>query len=184
MKTFEAHTLAEWRQWLAAHHDRESEVWLIFHKRHTGKSSIAYLDALDEALCFGWIDSLVRRIDDARFARKFTPRRADSIWSAVNRKRYAELAASGRLAPPGKERAPTERHYAPRKKSAALPLPRYIKAALEKNPVAKRTFDSLAPSYRRNYIGWIDSAKQQQTKDRRLDEAIRLLAAGKKLGLK
>ena len=183
MKTFEAWTLEQWRAWLTKHHDRESEVWLIFHKRHTGKESIAYTDALDEALCFGWVDSLVKRLDDDRYARKFTPRRADSIWSDVNRKRYAKLEAGGRLMPPGKSRAPTARRYPVRKKRA-WKLPKYIQDALDKEPAALRTFKSLPPSQRRNYIGWIDSAKKEETKARRLDEAIRLLAAGQKLGLK
>ncbi len=76
MKTFYAATRQRWRTWLAGHHDSESEIWLIFHKKHTGKPAIAYKDALDEALCYGWIDSLVKRIDDNRYARKFTPRRS------------------------------------------------------------------------------------------------------------
>src|SRR5215207_4199963 len=99
MKTFLARTADQWREWLAEHHDSESEVWLICHKLHTGITSIDYTDALDEALCFGWVDSLVKRLDDRRFARKFTPRRADSRWSATNRKRYAALKASRRLKP-------------------------------------------------------------------------------------
>ena len=94
VKTFVAQTADQWRKWLDEHHDSESEVWLIFHKLHTGVASIAYLDALDEALCFGWVDSLVKRLDDSRYARKFTPRKADSRWSAINRKRYAALKAS------------------------------------------------------------------------------------------
>ena len=99
MKTFVAQTADQWREWLSEHHDSESEVWLIFHKLHTGVGSIAYMDALDEALCFGWVDSLVKRLDDARYARKFTPRKADSRWSTINRKRYAALKAAGRLKP-------------------------------------------------------------------------------------
>jgi len=95
MKTFLARTADQWREWITEHHDSESEVWLIFHKLHTGMASIAYKDALDEALCFGWVDSLVKRLDDRRYARKFTPRRADSRWSTTNRKRYAPLKASG-----------------------------------------------------------------------------------------
>ena len=83
-------TLDEWREWLAEHHDSESEVWLIFHKLHTGVASIDYKEALDEALCFGWVDSLLKRLDDRRYARKFTPRRADSRWSTTNRERYAD----------------------------------------------------------------------------------------------
>ena len=184
MKTVEARTLEQWRRWLTAHHDSESEVWLIFYKRHTGKECIAYLDALDEALCFGWVDSLVKRLDEDRYARKFTPRRADSIWSAVNRKRYAELAASGRLMEPGKRRAPTARRYPASIENRSTTPPRYIRDALKKHPAALRNFEALAPSHRHNYIAWIDSAKKDETKQRRLAEAIRLLAAGQKLGLK
>ncbi|HEV3217204.1 MAG TPA: YdeI/OmpD-associated family protein [Vicinamibacterales bacterium] len=183
LKTLEVNGCHEWRKWLAEHHDAESEVWLVFYKRQTGRPSIAYHDALDEALCFGWIDSLVKRFDDARYARKFTPRKPDSKWSAINRKRYAELKASGRLMPAGVNRAPTDRRDDARRVFPSK-IPRYIQLALEERPRARAYFDSLAPSYRRMYIAWIDSAKQQETKARRLREAIALLAAGKKLGLK
>ncbi len=186
MKTIGAQTADQWRKWLDEHHDSESEVWLIFHKLHTGVASIAYLDALDEALCFGWVDSLVKRLDDSRYARKFTPRKADSRWSAINRKRYAALKASGRLKPGGINRAPTGRSYGPRPPRFQMPatVPRHIQAALEKHPAARRYFEGLAPSHRRRYIGWIESAKHEETKARRLNEAIRLLIAGKPLGLK
>jgi len=183
LKTFDPRTPEQWRRWLADHHDSESEVWLVFHKRHTGRASIAYEDAIDEALCFGWVDSLIKRLDDARYARKFTPRKPDSKWSTVNRKRYAQLEANARLMPAGLERAPTDRSYdAPR--PSLSKIPQYIQEALRKRPTARSYFESLAPSHRRRYIGWIDSAKQHETKMRRLQEAIRLLAAGKKLGLK
>ena len=182
LKTLDVQTLEQWRSWLADHHGSESEVWLVFHKRHTGRTCIAYEDALDEALCFGWVDSLVKRLDDARYGRKFTPRKPDSKWSIVNRKRYAQLKANGRLMPAGLNRAPTDRSYAAPPSPSTIP--EYIQEALQRSPVAGRNFESLAPSYRRNYIGWIDSAKQQETKMKRLQEAIRLLAAGKKLGLK
>ena len=183
LKTLEARTCARWRAWLAKHHDSESEVWLIFPKRHTGQPSIAYEDAVDEALCFGWIDSLIKRLDDARYARKFTPRKPGSRWSTANRKRYARLRTSGRLMPAGLKLAPTDRSGdAPR--PSLSKLPRYIRKALESHPAAWNYFESLAPSYRRMYIAWIDSAKQGETKTRRLREAVDLLAAGKKLGLK
>jgi uncharacterized protein YdeI (YjbR/CyaY-like superfamily) len=183
LKTLDARTPEQWRRWLAAHHDSESEVWLVFHRRHTGRASIAYEDALDEALCFGWVDSLIKRLDDGRYARKFTPRRADSIWSTANRKRYAQLKVSGRLMPAGLNRAPTDRRYDVRRPLPSR-VPQYIQDALRKRPKAWRSFESLAPSHRRRYVAWIDFAKQQETKMRRLQEAIRLLAAGKKLGLK
>ena len=111
LKTLDVQTLEQWRKWLADYHGSESEVWLVFHKLHNGRASIAYEDALDEALCFGWVDSLIKRLDDARYARKFTPRKPDSKWSTANRKRYARLKASGRLTPHGLNRAPTARSY-------------------------------------------------------------------------
>ena len=186
MKTFIAQTAKQWRKWLEKHHDSESEVWLIFHKLHTGVASIAYTDALDEALCFGWVDSLVKRLDDSRYARKFTPRKADSRWSTINRKRYAVLKASGRLQPAGINRAPADRSYGTRPPRFQMPatVPRYIQAALKKHPEAWAHFEGLAPSHRRRYIGWIESPKHEETKARRLNEVIRLLIAGKPLGLK
>jgi uncharacterized protein YdeI (YjbR/CyaY-like superfamily) len=176
----------EWREWLEAHHAVESEVWLVFYKKNTGVASVAYKDALDEALCFGWVDSLVKRLDDRRYALKFTPRRPDSRWSDANRKRYAQLKAEGRLRPAGIKRPPTDRGYDPRPAKRALPskLPPYIQAALKEHSAARRHYDALPPEQRRRYIAWIDSAKRDETKLRRLKEAIRLLSSGKVLGLK
>ena len=186
MKTFLARTADQWREWLNEHHDSESEVWLIFYKLHTGVVSIAHKEALDEALCIGWVDSLVKRLDDRRYAIKFTPRREDSRWSAANRKRYEALKASGRLKPAGISRAPTDRGYDARPARFKMPskLPPYIETALRKRPAALRYFETLAPSHRRRYVGWIESGKREETKARRLKEAIRLLAAGRELGLK
>jgi uncharacterized protein YdeI (YjbR/CyaY-like superfamily) len=137
-------------------------------------------------LCFGWVDSLVKRLDDRRFARKFKPRRPDSRWSPLNRKRYAELKAEGRLARPGLERAPTRRGSAAQPGRRELParLPAYILSALRKHPKARKTFEALPPSHRRRYFAWIDSAVREETKLRRLDDAIRLLSRGEALGLK
>ena len=186
MKTFSPKTVDEWREWLAEHHASESEVWLVYHKRNTGVASIDHKEALDEALCHGWVDSLIKRLDDRRYAVKFTPRRADSRWSAVNRKRYAELEAQGRLQPAGIERAPTDRTYDPRPPRYKMPsrIPAYIDQELKKHPAALRHFEALTPAHRRRYLGWIETAKREETKLRRLQEAIRLLSAGKTLGLK
>ena len=183
MKTLDVRSRERWRKWLLDHHDSASEVWLVFHKRHTGLSSIVYDDAVDEALCFGWIDSLIKRLDDDRYARKFTPRKPDSRWSTANRKRYARLKGSGRLMPAGLNRAPTDRSGdAPRPSPSTLQS--YMRQALRRRPAAWNYFERLAPSHRRRYIAWIDSAKQQETRMRRLREAIVLLEAGRKLGLK
>jgi uncharacterized protein YdeI (YjbR/CyaY-like superfamily) len=186
VKTFLARTTDQWRKWLDEHHASEAEVWLIFHKKHTGVASIAYKDALDEALCFGWVDSLIKRLDDARYAIKFTPRKADSRWSTKNRERYAALKASGRLRPAGIRRPPTERGSAPRPPRYELPkaLPPDIRSALRKNPAASQYFETLVPEQRRRYVAWIVAAKREETRARRLKEAIRLLTSGKPLGLK
>ena len=186
MKTLEVQTLEEWRDWLDEHHDSEPEVWLVFYKKHTDVRSIEYKDALDEALCVGWVDSLVKRLDDRRYALKFTPRRADSRWSDANRKRYAELKAGRRLKPAGVKRPPTDRSYGPRPERLPLPskLPSYIQDGLRKQPAARRHFETLSAAQRRRYVAWIESAKREDTKLRRLNEAIRLLADGKLLGLK
>jgi uncharacterized protein YdeI (YjbR/CyaY-like superfamily) len=182
LKTFDARTPAEWRKWLEDHHESESEVWVIFHKRHSGRASIAYEDAVDEALCFGWIDSLIKRLDDERYARKFTPRKAGSRWSAINRERYKRLKTKGLLRKAGSERSPTGRAYS--KPVRPSSVPGYIKEALEKHPIARRYFEHLAATERWRYVGWIDFAKKEETKARRLTEAIRLLSSGRKLGLK
>jgi uncharacterized protein YdeI (YjbR/CyaY-like superfamily) len=180
MKTVEAKSAAQWRSWLATHHKSASEIWLVFHKKHTGRPCVSYEESVDEALCFGWVDSLVKRIDDERYARKFTPRKADSAWSTANRKRYEVLKAGDRLAPAGVERAPTDRSGdAPRPSR----VPVYVERELKRHPQAWSFFDTLPPSYKRKYLAWIDSAKQQETRERRLRQAVALLMASKKPGL-
>lgn len=183
IRTLELETRREWRDWLREHHAAESEIWLVFPKRHTGLPAMSYDDAVEEALCFGWVDSLVKRLDEDRFARKFTPRKPDSRWSTINRRRYESLRARGLLEPAGIERAPTDR-------SGDAPSPRdwellpYIENRLREDPRVWEFFQRLPPSERRAYVGWIDSAKKRETKERRLAEAVSLLSAGKKLGLK
>jgi len=183
IKTLQVRTRLEWRTWLQDHHRSELEIWLVFHKRHTGLEEMSYDDAVEEALCFGWVDSLVRRLDEDRYARKVTPRKPDSRWSTANRRRYADLKTCGLLTPAGLERPPTGRTGdAPRPRLWVLPP--YIEKALKADARAWKHFERLAPSQRRAYIGWIDSAKREATRTRRLREAVGLLAAGQKLGLK
>ncbi len=183
IKTLDVRSRREWRTWLRGHYDSDTEIWLIFHKCHTCVKSLTYDDAVEEALCYGWIDSILRRLDDDRYARKFTPRKADSKWSTANRRRYADLEGRGLLAAPGRRRPPTGRSGdAPRPSVSRLPS--YIEQALRASPPAWKCFEQLAPSHRRAYIAWIDSAKREETRARRLREALSLLAAGKRLGLK
>jgi uncharacterized protein YdeI (YjbR/CyaY-like superfamily) len=106
LRTLAVILASEWRAWLAEHHDRETEIWLVFYKKHTGKPGISYQDALEEALCFGWVDILVRRLDDERYAQKFTPRKARSNWSEINRRLFARLVEEGRMTAAGLAKAP------------------------------------------------------------------------------
>jgi uncharacterized protein YdeI (YjbR/CyaY-like superfamily) len=154
----------------------------VVYKAHTGVKSMPYEDMVREALCFGWIDSLVKRLDDDRYARKVTPRKPTSKWSEINRKRWAELEAAGLLASAGLAAAPANHTYAPR---PVIPdLPAYIAKALRADSKAWKFFQELAPTYRRHFVVWIHTAKRPETRARRIRESISLLAAGKKLGLK
>jgi uncharacterized protein YdeI (YjbR/CyaY-like superfamily) len=171
-----------WRTWLEDHHASSPGIWLVFYKDRTGVQSIPYEDSVREALCFGWIDSLIKRLDDQRYARKFTPRQPTSKWSDINRKRWGELKRSGLLAAAGIAAAPTDNKYPPRPKIPDLPA--YIARALKDSPPAWRSFQDLAPTHRRDFVVWIHTAKRPETREKRIRESIVLLAAGKKLGLK
>lgn len=176
-----------WRAWLEKHHAREQVVWLIYYKRHTGQPSIPYGDSVEEVLCFGWIDSIVRRIDDLRYARMFTPRRSGSVWSALNLSRARRMIQQGRMTAAGLAKVPKAAlgfRPIPDHKRNRPAIPGFFKAALSENPRARVFFDRLAPSYKRNYIGWLSSAKQEETKRKRMREAIGLLERGQKLGMK
>jgi uncharacterized protein YdeI (YjbR/CyaY-like superfamily) len=172
----------EWRAWLVTHHTSSSGIWLVFYKQHTGRKSMPLEDAAREALCFGWIDSLIKRLDDDRYAVKLTPRRPTSKWSDINRRRWKELKAAGLLTSAGLAAAPTENTYGPR---PVIPgLPNYIAKAFKADAATWKFFQELSPRNRRDFVVWIHTAKRPDTRERRIRESLALLAAGKKLGLK
>lgn len=175
-------TRKQWRQWLAKYHGWSLGIRLIRHKQHTGIDSMPLEDLVCEALCFGGVDSLIKRLDGDRYAIKVTPRKPASRWSDVNRRRWKELEAAGLLAPAGRAAAPTASRYAPRPKVPELPD--YVAKAIETNVEAWRFLQQLAPTYRRDFVVWIHTAKRPETREKRIRESIALLAAGKKLGLK
>lgn len=183
-------TRKQWREWLQHYHQTETVIWLEYYKKHTGKPSIPYNDAVEEALCFGWIDSTVRRIDSERYMQKFTPRKMKSTWSVSNVIRVDKLTKQGKMTAKGLElyQFAKNQNLLPDpslKQKLKLPdTPSWFEEALDKNPAARSHFYKLAPSYRRNYIGWIMDAKQAETKLRRLGEAIYMLSKGQKLGMK
>ena len=186
-KTLYVTSREEWRVWLTTHHQSETEVWLIFYKKHSGQPRISYDHAVEEALCFGWIDSIVKRIDDEKFAQKFTPRRDGSRWSALNVRRLRKLIREGRMTEAGLVKVDrTTLSGRPRAKPSGgdMDIPRVAKQALMANAKAWRNFRSLTPSRRNAYIRLMTDAKTEETRERRLREAITLLKQNKKLGLK
>jgi uncharacterized protein YdeI (YjbR/CyaY-like superfamily) len=182
LETLHVTSRRQWRAWLTRHHASSPGVWFVFYKAHTGGKSIPHEDMVREALCFGWIDSLVKRLDEDRYAIKVTPRRPTSKWSAINRKRWNELKAAGLLTSAGIAAAPTDNTYAPR--PVVPELPAYIAKAFKSDSRAWKFFQELAPTYRRDFVVWIHIAKRPETRARRIRESIALLAAGQKLGLK
>src|SRR5258708_281680 len=182
LMTLRVRSRPQWRAWVEKHHASSAGVWFVFHKAHTGVKSLPYEDTVREALCFGWIDSLVKRLDDDRYALKATPRQPTSKWSDNNRQRWAALKAAGLLDRAGLAATPTDNSYARR---PPIPdLPAYLGRALKANSKAWEFFRELEPTYRRNFVVWIHTAKRPERRERRIRESNRLLAAGKKLGLK
>jgi uncharacterized protein YdeI (YjbR/CyaY-like superfamily) len=178
----------EWRSWLSQHHDKSNGVWLVFYKKHTGKSTLEYDEAVEEALCFGWIDSIIKKVDDEKFLRKITPRKSKSRWSELNKKRVTKLKKQGLMTEAGigkvKQAKASGLWNKPDRPQISLDIPKELKRALAKNRKAHNFFDQLAPSYQKQFIGWIAVAKRQETKDRRVRESITLLEQGNKLGIK
>src|SRR2546428_8809446 len=121
LMTLQVRSRRQWRAWLAKHHTSSPGVWLVFYKAHTGVKSIRYEDTVREALCFGWIDSLIKRLDDDRYCVKVTPRQPTSKWSDLNRKRWAELKAADLLTTAGLPTAPTKKTYAAKTAIHVLP---------------------------------------------------------------
>jgi uncharacterized protein YdeI (YjbR/CyaY-like superfamily) len=167
-------TPAAFRAWLEEHHDRETELIVGFYKVGSGKPSITWPQAVDEALCFGWIDGVRRGIDADSYSNRFTPRKPSSHWSAVNVKRVAALMELGRMRPPGL--AAFERRRDDRTAQASYEGNRALDAAseaqLRANPTASAYFHSQAPYYQRAAAHWVMSAKRDETRARRLRELI------------
>lgn len=175
-----------WRAWLQKHHQRETEVWLVSHKRSTGRAAVATDDAIEEALCFGWIDSTVTRIDGEMFARKFSRRRAGSEWSELNKRRVRKLMAEGKMTPAGLAafEVPSRPigRLAPR--DAPLEPPQDLARAIARHKQARENYARFPPSAKRLYHAWIMNAKRPETRARRVAEAVQRIANNEKTLLK
>jgi len=179
--TLEPQSRKAWRDWLERHHDTAKEIWLVFSKRTAGAAAFGYREALLEALCFGWIDGVRQRLDDAKYAQRFSPRTRRSRWSSVNLSLARELQAEGRMAPSGLA-ALDQAVHPPEASTGPLP-PEGFMAALRADPVALMAFERLPASHQRRYVGWVSAAKRDATRQGRIAEAIALLRQNKRLGL-
>ena len=176
-------TPAALRRWFKAHHATSAELWIGFYKKDSGRGGVVYRQALDEALCFGWIDGMVRRVDEMSYMQRFTPRRPRSTWSAVNVARVTALIAEGRLQPAGLaafERRTTDRSavysYEQRRSAALSPAEH---RAVKADQAAWRFFEAQPPFYKRTVAWWIQTAKKEETRTRRLAILIDCSARGR-----
>ena len=181
--TLDVSRAAEWRSWLQRNHLAQEGVWLVFYKKDSGHPTISYEDAVDEALAFGWIDSVIKKIDEKRFARKFTPRRPGSIWSKYNAERVKTLTAEGRMTRWGLdafEKRTNRTSLLERFNAKPVRVPRDLEDALKKNKLAWETFKRFGPSHRKKYLMWISDAKRPETRRRRIAEAVALISRNEK----
>jgi uncharacterized protein YdeI (YjbR/CyaY-like superfamily) len=177
-------TPALFRKWLTRNHEKATELLVGFYKKDSGKPSITWPQSVDEALCFGWIDGIRRRIDDVSYSIRFTPRKKTSTWSSINIARVKELTERGLMQPAGL-RAFDQRRDDKSGIYAYENAPRVLDAADEKSFRANRTawdfWSAQPPSYRRVAVYWVMSAKKQETRERRLNTLIEDSAAGRRL---
>jgi len=185
---FCASSRKEWRSWLKRNQSTVEEVWLVYYKKHTGKPSISYIESLEEALCFGWIDGIKRRIDEEKYAHRFTPRKLNSKWSARNVRLAKKMIDACKMTPSGlstfKQRVAYGDEVLEAISAKVIPIPTEIEDALKRNEKAWNNFINLATGYRKQYVLWLTTAKKAETREKRLKEAIRLLAKNEKLGMK
>jgi uncharacterized protein YdeI (YjbR/CyaY-like superfamily) len=177
----------EWRKWLEINHKNIKEVWLIHYKKPSNKKSINHFEAVEEALCFGWIDSKLKKIDKESFILKYSPRRPKSIWSKINKEKAEELIALGKMTKSGLEKIKDAKKqglwdtaYTNLVKDR---LPSDLKNSLMQNKTAWINFQKFANSYRNMYIGWVKDAKTQETRKRRISEVVKRAAKNKKPGI-
>ncbi len=177
----EARDRAAWRRWLAKRHEQRDAIWLVFHKKGSDGKSPSYDEAVEEALCFGWIDSTVNRLDERRSLQLFAPRKPRSNWSALNKERVARLEREGKLAPAGIaaiETAKANGSWSALDAAERLEEPPELAAALDAKPAAREHWSGFSPSSRKAILSWVISAKRPETRAKRIDQTVRMAAKG------
>lgn len=173
---------AAWRKWLEANHARRKEVWLILYKKGTGKPSLSYDAAVEEALCFGWIDGVKTRVDSARYAHRFSPRQARSKWSALNKRRIAKLERAGLIAAPGHAAIAAAKRNGEWERASVNDgepaMPPELEAVLAGDRRDRARFAATPASHRRAYLSYVATAKQAATRERRAQRVVELIRSG------
>ncbi len=176
-KTLYVKNRSEWRRWLAKHGKTAREIWLIYYKKNSGKPRIPYNDAVDAALCYGWIDGILKPIDERKYAQRYSPRRKTSKLSDMNRERVRRLVKSGLMTKAGLDA------IAHTGKSSAT-LPTDILARLKRDPTTWKNFQEFPGSYKRIRIGWIHAARhRREVFEQRLRYFIKMTAQNKRFGM-
>lgn len=180
---FQPENRAAWRAWLAENHDKATGVWLVYYKKVANKPRVTYDEAVEEALCFGWIDSLPRKLDAARSKLLFTPRKSGSGWSKLNKQRIEKLFESSSMTEFGQakiEAAKRDGSWEKLDKSENLEMPADLAQALNADETAKHNFDAFTPSVRKNIYAWIENAKREETRQMRINKTVELAARNKR----
>ena len=170
---------AAWRRWLTRHHRQSESIWLVTYKKHRPSLHVSYDEIVEEALCFGWIDSLPRKLDEDRTMLRLSPRKPKSMWSRLNKTRVQKLVSEERMTPAGLakiEAAKQDGSWVVLDDVEDLVVPDDLAKALSKNKRAKRYFDAFPPSAVKGILWWIKSAKRDATRARRIQETVRLAA--------
>ncbi len=179
--TLFAEDRAAWREWLAAHGEERTHVWLVLHKKHVGEPSVSYDEAVEEALCWGWIDGLTNRRDERSYAVRFTPRKPGSVWSESNVERVGRMIAQGRMTPTGMtlvEEAKRRGTWDQAESGRLDVTPPDLEVALAGVPAALERWQAWPASPRRQYVYWVLDAKRPETRARRIADVVRRTAAG------
>ncbi len=179
METVFAKNRGEWRRWLAKNCARSEEIWLVFYKKASGKQTVSYDHAVEEALCFGWVDGMKKGLDEECYAFRFTPRKAKSAWSKSNIQRVERLIAEGKMMPAGLDAY----NSGERREAQPMPteLPKALEAQFRKQRAAWANYDKFPPGYRRMTAGWVASAKKEETRSKRLEKLIEFSARNERI---
>ncbi len=188
-KKLQVDSLEGWKEWLKKNHDKEEVIWLVFKKKSAGEVPFDYQMALDEALCWGWVDSLLKSIDEHHYMRKFTPRKSSSTWSEHNKKHVERLILEGRMTEAGMKTIDAGKKSGMWDKGITPPevndqLPGALLHAFQNHPKARDNYFKMRESHQKQYNIWINMAKRAETIHKRVSESIRLLEKGEELGLK